>query len=96
MNRFEIVYYGAPAWCVPCQRFEPHWNQAVEDADGAYDFRMVDVDLVDPQMLVDAKIQSVPTVVVYMNGKEVGRCRSRTTEKLLIEIDGIVWNQTKD
>jgi len=25
-----VVSFTAPAWCVPCQRFEPHWEKAQE------------------------------------------------------------------
>ena len=28
-----IILFTAPAWCVPCRRFEPHWNKAVETLD---------------------------------------------------------------
>lgn len=38
-----IVLVTAPAWCVPCRRFEPHWEKAQEAAvlDG-YTFVKID------------------------------------------------------
>jgi len=28
-----VVLFTAPAWCVPCQRFEPHFTKAAERAE---------------------------------------------------------------
>jgi thiol-disulfide isomerase/thioredoxin len=32
-NAKVVALFTSPSWCVPCQRFEPHWNSAVEFAD---------------------------------------------------------------
>lgn len=29
-----IALFTAPTWCVPCQRFEPHWDKAQEHLTG--------------------------------------------------------------
>ena len=46
-----LALFTAPAWCIPCQRFEPHWVKAQEMAQ-LEDFTFVKVDMgADPNLL---------------------------------------------
>lgn len=38
-----IVLVTAPAWCVPCRQFEPHWKRA-QDTDVLSEYTFVKVD----------------------------------------------------
>lgn len=56
-----VVAFGAPSWCVPCQRLEPHFRAA----SGVFVrtiFLSVDIEAV-PELRQDFDIMSVPTVL---------------------------------
>lgn len=71
---FVIVKFTAPAWCVPCQQFAPHFESAARSAKhrsdmlGRATFVTVDIDKADWAM-VDYGIKSVPTVKVFLFGE---------------------------
>lgn len=46
-----LALFTSPSWCIPCQRFEPHWLKAQEMAQ-LEDFTFVKVDMgTDPSLL---------------------------------------------
>jgi thioredoxin 1 len=61
-----VVLFTAPSWCVPCQRFEPFWNRAVEVA-SEITFARVDID--DNPWTQAHGIRSVPTCHLYEDGQ---------------------------
>jgi thiol-disulfide isomerase/thioredoxin len=61
-----VVRFTAEAWCVPCQRFAPHFERAAREAD-EITFLSVDLDTND-WATVDYGVRSVPTVKLYENG----------------------------
>lgn len=79
-----VIDFTAPAWCVPCQKFAPHYEAAARQADGVV-FVAVDVDKA-PWAMEDYGVQSVPTVMLYEDGKYVKNVLERTVIKLLGEI----------
>lgn len=83
-NDTVIVNFGALSWCIPCQRFAPHYEMASEKSDAK--FVHVDVDKTTfPE--VKYSVQSVPTVMLFKDGQYVKHIKSRTAVKLLEEID---------
>jgi thiol-disulfide isomerase/thioredoxin len=62
-----VVDFTAPAWCVPCQQFAPHYERAAENVEGIT-FLAVDVDNNDWAMLKYG-IRGVPTVKLYDNAE---------------------------
>lgn len=65
-----VVLFTAPAWCIPCQRFEPHWERAVAVAAEnklPIKFFRVDVDL-NEWAMVDFGIRGVPTCQLWTDG----------------------------
>jgi thioredoxin 1 len=68
-NKRVVINFGALAWCVPCQRFEPHYERAAGQLNDVK-FVRVDVDSADWAM-VDFGVKSVPTVKLYENGTYV-------------------------
>jgi Thioredoxin domain-containing protein len=79
-----VVKFTAPAWCVPCQRFAPHFKTAAAKSDAT--FVAVDVDNAHWAM-VEYGVQGVPTVVLFENGERVRDLKERTALKLLTELD---------
>lgn len=78
-----VVNFAAPGWCVPCQRFEPHYKAAAERSD--IPFLLVDVDKVKNATL-RYLVKSVPTIRVYEGGEFVKRVEPSNAMSLLKEI----------
>jgi len=80
-----VVDFAAPAWCIPCQRFAPHYEKAAEAVDGVT-FVHVDIDKV-PDAAVEYAVQGVPTVVLFENGERKRDLKERTAIKFINEIN---------
>ena len=83
-NPTVVIDFTAPSWCVPCQRFAPHFDKAAKAADGVT-FVAVDVDKA-PWAMVKFGVQGVPTVMLYKYGEYAKNLQERTVVKLLSEI----------
>ncbi|MHA2621089.1 MAG: thioredoxin [bacterium JZ-2024 1] len=59
-------------WCAPCKMLEPIIEDAAEDFEGQIKVGKVDVDA-DPEIADEYKVMSIPTVLVFHGGKEIGR-----------------------
>ena len=79
-----IVDFAAESWCVPCQRFKPHFD-AVSDMYPDITFVHVDVDKADVDLLKYFEIQSVPEVLWFSDAIN-GVMESRTAPALAREI----------
>ncbi len=85
-NDKVVVDFAAPAWCGPCIRFAPHFKAAAERSDAA--FVHVDIDHA-PDLVNEYNIQSVPTVLGFVNDKLTATIESRTAIPLLREIEAL-------
>lgn len=91
-NRGRLVLFTAPTWCVPCRRFEPHWNKAQEnDAIDYVEFVKVDLgerpeDTLDHWASKRFNILSVPTVLFFEPGREPKVIEARTVVALVKEL----------
>lgn len=83
-NDTVIVNFGALSWCIPCQRFAPHYEMASEKSDAT--FVHVDVDNA-PWVMVEYGVQGVPTVMLFRDGEYVNHLKERSAINLLKEID---------
>lgn len=93
---FLVVDFTAPSWCVPCQRFAPHFDKAAENASvqssalGRTTFVAVDVDKA-PWAVADYGVQGVPSVRLYNGLTDTWTdLRERTVVKLLSEIQNSI------
>lgn len=59
-------------WCGPCKTLSPLLEQMTDDAAGAFLLAKVDVDA-NQELSAQFGVQSIPTVVAIVNGKEVNR-----------------------
>ena len=64
----SLVFFGAPSWCLPCQRLLPVIENISEEFDNAQ-FIHINVDEAD-ELVREYKISSVPTVKIFVNGEE--------------------------
>lgn len=75
------------AWCVPCKMMIPVLNEVAEGANGKFTIAKVNV---DEQKATAAKfgIRSIPTMILFQNGREVKRITGvKTKDYLLKELD---------
>lgn len=79
-----ILDITAPAWCVPCQRFAPHYETAAKTIEGKT-FLAVDADEAD-WVMTDYNVRSVPTVLRFINGERVSDVAGRTIVALKREL----------
>ena len=65
----QVLYYYSAPWCEPCQTLGP----IMEEIARQIPVIKQNVDHVDPNMLTEAQVRSVPVVVLAENGKELRR-----------------------
>ena len=74
-----VVDFWAP-WCAPCRKFGPEFEAASADMPGNVKFAKVNVDEERP-IAERYSIRSIPSVVVFKSGSEVGRPSAAGREK---------------
>ena len=75
------------SWCVPCKMMIPVLNEVAEVVNGKFTIAKVNV---DEQKTTAARfgIRSIPTMILFRNGKEVKRITGvKTRDYLLKELD---------
>ncbi len=59
-------------WCGPCKMFAPVFEQAAKSLEP--DFRLLKLDTeANPQTATKLGIRSIPTLIAFRNGRELGR-----------------------
>lgn len=84
-NPNVVVDFSAPSWCVPCQRLAPHYRAAALNLRESWVFAEVDIDQA-PEIQAHYGIMSVPTVLKFVNGQQVGPVQGRTALALVKEL----------
>ncbi len=69
-NDVVLIQYYAE-WCNPCQMLKPILEELSTEIDNV-EFLRVDIEEYR-ELAVEANVQSIPTVVMFKDGKEVGR-----------------------
>lgn len=59
-------------WCGPCRTLSPILEQVARDLNGKATIGKVDIDH-EQRIAGEFQITSVPTLILFKNGKEVGR-----------------------
>ena len=67
----SLVDFGA-AWCGPCKAQSPVIKKVAEKFEGRAAVKEVDIDR-NRDLAMDLGIQSVPTLIVFKDGREVER-----------------------
>lgn len=80
----ELLFFSA-GWCEPCKWADPIVNEVVENAGGKISLSKIDID-VNVEMAKQHHIMSVPTLVLFKEGKEVWRMKGFDTASNLQKI----------
>lgn len=78
-----LVDFWAP-WCGPCKMMAPILNDIAETESDKISIAKVNVDL-QQQLAQKFKIRSIPTTVIFKNGKEVKRFAGVKTKKYILK-----------
>jgi thioredoxin len=76
-----LVDFGAD-WCAPCRALAPTFEKAATRYAERLTFAKVDIDD-EPELTQSLHIHSIPTLVAFENGQEVGRLSGALPAALL-------------
>jgi len=83
-----IVEFGAE-WCPPCRALEPVYAKLSHEYSGKLRFAQMDTDD-DPMTQIQLGIQGIPTLVIFKDGKELGRMVGPHPTRLKLNIERIL------
>lgn len=63
-----IDFYAA--WCGPCKMMAPHFEELSQELGEQFDFYAVNIDN-ESELAIQHNVMSIPTLVLYKNGKQV-------------------------
>lgn len=87
-----MVDFWAP-WCAPCKMIAPVLNDIAEAESENFTIAKVNVDN-QQQLAQKFKIRSIPTMILFYEGKEVKRFAGVKTKKFLLkEVQQIIENK---
>lgn len=66
-----VVDFWAP-WCGPCKMMAPIFQQAAEQLEPQFRLAKVDTEA-EQQIAAQYRIQSIPTLAIFLHGKELKR-----------------------
>jgi thioredoxin 1 len=83
-----IVDFWA-AWCGPCRAIAPVFEKLSNEYQGKLDFAKMDIEEHErtPNSL---RIQAIPTLIIFNNGREIGRLIGPRPDRLKLEIDRVL------
>ena len=81
-NKLVLVDFNAP-WCIPCQKMAPMFEKIAVEQKNKLAFIKINVDQ-NKELAKAILIESLPTIIIYKEGKEVWKHNGIIEEKELI------------
>lgn len=78
-----LVGFWAP-WCAPCNTLPPMLQELIDDYFGKVKVMQLKVDE-NPEMTEEYRISSIPTLILFENGRMVGKRTSADTKEDVAE-----------
>jgi thioredoxin 1 len=72
-------------WCDPCKWVEPVLDEVIKNFDGKILLHKIDIDE-EPAIAREHHVMSVPTLILFKNGKELWRMKGFNTAPVLTKI----------
>ena len=72
------------SWCVPCKMMSPVLNETADELNGEADICKLNVEQF-PRMASKHKVRSIPTMILFRDGKEINRFVGVKTKDFLIK-----------
>ena len=72
------------AWCGPCQMMAPHFQAAAGNLDPYFRLAKVNTE-VAPNLSAQYGIRSIPTLVAFHRGREIGRVSGALSQSQLLQ-----------
>jgi rhodanese-related sulfurtransferase len=70
-NKKVVINFGAE-WCAPCKKMKPYISRLQEELKGKVKIVRLDADE-NKSLINDLKIDGLPVIIIYENGKETWR-----------------------
>jgi thioredoxin 1 len=83
MDGISLMDFSAP-WCAPCRLQEPIIHQLAAQFEGKALFARMNIDQ-DRDVVMNLGIQSIPTLIIFKNSKEIQRFVGLQSESALSE-----------
>ena len=83
MDGVSMMDFSAP-WCAPCRLQEPIFHQLAAQFEGKAIFARMNIDQ-NRDVAVNLSIQSIPTLIIFKNNKEIQRLVGLQSESTLSE-----------
>ena len=90
----KTIYYFTAEWCQPCKRTRPIVEELNRDQIVA-GFQIIDVD-VNPELVKNFEIKSIPTFILFDNGIEIKREIGGKTREQLVDLINYEKNTETD
>lgn len=87
-----IVDYWA-SWCMPCKMLAPIYESVAAEMADKLSFYKINIDQ-SQEIATASRVNSIPTLIIYSNGKEVSRVSGyRSKENLIQDINKAIANK---
>ena len=80
---------SSSAWCGPCRAIAPVYEKLSEEYQGKLNFAKMDTDE-HQQVPYQYHIQAIPTLIIFNQGREIGRLIGPHPTRLKNEIDKVL------
>jgi len=93
-HQVPIVVDFWAEWCGPCRTLGPALEAVADEYGGTFELVKVDVEA-NQQLAQQFRVQSIPTVIAFRDGKPAGQFMGAITEPQIREfVDGILPTET--